>query len=432
MKKSKQTLLKIILLIELVILILLLPGCFQKTKTIVNTTEWEFDEKFQSQPLDLTPGVYQIHVDPEFEAGSMFDVGLWGNDSNFRSLLGNQVRIGANQAFVDFEYYILPGAKGVQLYVNLPPETDVVFEELTLCKLNLGARILFVCVLTLMVLVDALIIFGQKVRSGLVPVSCQITVAGLVALMILEALPLWTDYLISGISTVPSYILRTEEIRSLTPMSKVSVLFGEGLMLLPVAMRGIGFDVTSSYKITVFLCIVIVTLFVYFAVSCTFKNFYAGLLGTVFAMLAPWNSMILYLKGDLGGFCLQGFFAAAWLGVILLVRKKRSIGVLALTGSFLLFMGTFVLVIRDITPGAFLLVMAVLSFGGALGFGFLYYKLEKKKTKEWMSWFTFFMIFVIGLVGMYRLNTIVFEAEPNYLYTIESILSENVIDGWIY
>lgn len=444
MKERKFTCLSVLYIIETACLLFLLAGCFQKKFLVVDTPQWQFDKHMYSQKMDLPAGVYQVRAVADFESDYPLELGLVQTGGNFRSLRGNQVSLSMSQREVEFEYYLLPGTKDVQLYCNIPPETDVSFEELTLTKLSEGKRILFVTALFWTLILNVVIAFGQRIRKNPVSTKEKITFIGLAFIVGLEAFGLYTDYLILGENTC-FYIHEIESIAQSGATEVLKALVGKGILFPAVLLRKIGFDVMFSIKTLQFLFIVLVTVLVYQAVATTCKRLdrdvcVAAVLGTLFAVTLPWNLAFIYKKADFGGFLMAGVLASFWNLLMLLWNGVKSAGKKNDTGEkqkklyglagnavtvAILSVISFQVVGDDQTPVVYICVAAAGTLAVGLLTGCLTVFIKKRVGQDALVWVLLLLVFLGSMPAMYHVNMVAFESQPFYLYTYESILMEN-------
>ena len=444
MKERKFTCLSVLYIIETACLLFLLAGCFQKKVLVVDTSQWQFDKHMYSEKMELPAGVYQVRAVADFESDYPLELGLVQTGGNFRSLRGNPVSLSMSQREVEFEYYLLPGTKAVQLYCNVPPETDVSFEELTLTKLGDGKRILFVTALFWILVLDALIVLGQRLRKNQISEKKLITFCGLTGIVCLEAFALFTDYLILGESTC-FYIHEIERIAQAGATEVLEALVGKGILLPAVLLRKIGFDVMLSIKTLQFLFIVLVTVLVYQAVAATCKrldnnSFVPAVLGTLFAVTLPWNLAFIYRKADLGGFLMAGILASCWKLFMQLWNGVKNIDhekadgekhrkLYGRAGSAvtvaILSVISFQVVGNDKTPIVYICLAAAGTLAVGLLTGCITVFIKKRMGQDVFVWVLLLLVFLGSMPAMYRVNMVAFESQPFYLYTYESILMEN-------
>lgn len=322
----------ILLIVELLFLLMLLPGCFQEEKRMLLLGREDIAEQaadttdylqFTSESMELTPGVYRIEVKAQLGEGQSILVETLCEDSYFRALRGNAVTIYPGEACEDFNVYVVDKIPAAYLQF-LFEGTDInALEQITVSKTNFGNRMLLFLATVLFLVLDFFVILRQQILEGKVTRRQQIVFWTLAAGVLLAYFPYLTDYFSIGTDTAfhmerithlketlrqgGTFPVRVQSTWLCDHGYATSMFYGELFLYIPACIMLLGFSVMNAYKILVFLMTCATAAVAYFSFKKCVKDEYAALFGSMVYLLAPFRIYNVYNRGGVGE-CLAMIF----------------------------------------------------------------------------------------------------------------------------
>lgn len=330
--------------LELLICLLLLPGCFRReelvgalTRDNARTLASEEGSCYRGPDLRLSPGVYQLRVSCETTQEQSLFVDLKDGSAAFKALRGNGVNIMPGQTYSDFEVYVLDTAANAHVECTIRGGGMEVLKSLEIYRLNWGSRMLLFGALAAMGLLNGLVLFRRKILDGVISGDRQIVFWGLTGAVLLAYFPYMTDYFSLGADT-GFHLLRIEGLKeSLLTGASIPVhvqsywVYGHGsvvpsmycdfFLLIPAAFRIIGFSLMTSYKLFVLLLTIATALIAYVSFRACVKDRYIALGGSVLYLLAPYRLYNLYTRGAEGEYMAMTFLPLICCGMYLLYTE---------------------------------------------------------------------------------------------------------------
>jgi len=211
---------KILLLVELLILIILIPGCFRKPQLYgggmeqihsIGTNE-DGNQVYVSEYMELPVGVYQLRAQLHIPDHSVAVLGMQAENGSHRAFRCNEVVAFSGQKYVDFEAYVLE--KTEYAYVNIVLQgTDIAsVDSIEIYKTAFGNRMaVFTCTF-IFILLDLLLLFRDGIRNGNVKKEQQLVVWVLLLCIGIVYLPYATDYYNLGADSA-FHMLRIEGLK---------------------------------------------------------------------------------------------------------------------------------------------------------------------------------------------------------------------------
>ncbi len=333
---------RILLLLEIVCIILTLPGCFAKEKIVASQTELQIGAELNitqilGESIQLKPGVYQVRVHADIPEGNSLYVNVASQQNSFRALRSNGAYMFANQEYLDFEVYVLETIDNAYLTCDFVGDTQAFIDSMEIYRINWGARILLTVLLMAFLVIDFLVLFREGILNGTIKKEQQLVVWMLLGGVLIAYFPYLTDYFTMGADT-SFHLLRIEGLKESLLQGErfpvkvqsywlyghgyaVSAFYGDLFLYLPVLMRLIGFSITASYKFFVFATMVATAVIAYYSFKRCTKHTYAALFGSFFYMLAPYRIYNFYNRGAVGEYLAMTFMPLVICGMYELYTK---------------------------------------------------------------------------------------------------------------
>lgn len=266
-----------LLAVEILVILLLFPGCFQKDREILNltpegtlqgTVAKEEGVVFQSERFELTPGVYRIYVETELSKGQEAEIGMFCEEAPFHALRTNAVTLNEKKQSAGIEVYV--SGKVPEVYVSciLSGASEGVVQKLTVCRTAMGNQELLLGVIYLITGVNLLLYFGMLIKNGRIDKRQQTVVWGIGAACVMAVFPFLTDYLIVGEETLR--------------------------LCQWLAGYRMGLPVMTVYKLFMIDITMATAISAYFGLHRWFPKGYTALAGTIIYLLNPWRLIHVY------------------------------------------------------------------------------------------------------------------------------------------
>lgn len=304
---------RLLFALELLLILLCLPGCFAGEELVYTAG----GEKLEGEPFRLSPGVYQVRVVADVPLGAVATLVVEaGEDSAYGALRCNKIPIWENQEYVDFEVYVLDTVRNAQIVYGFENTDSSSINGLEIYRTAMGAWMLCFGLLLGSIILDALVIFRDKVVAGRVKAQTQRAFWILSLCVALAYFPYATDYFsMSGDSYF--HMLRIEGLKETLLQGgqfpvrvqdywlyghgyAVSTFYGDLFLMIPAALRLIGFSLMTAYKLFVLLVMAVTAGIVYYSLGKCVKDENAALLGSVLYTLAPYRVYNVYNRTAVG------------------------------------------------------------------------------------------------------------------------------------
>ncbi len=318
----------ILFVVEAIVLLLCIPGCFQKEKLMfsVENIKSAYGNEYhvyESERIELEPGAYQLRIKAEELSNGRAFVNVKNDSGTFRALKCNGATLYAYQEYLDFEVYLSEKNDTVYILAELfDTQTDAI-DSIELYKVNLGMRMFAFLVLTIFVVLDLLLLFRKGILSGKISKEKQLVVWGLTFSVLLAYYPYLTDYF-SHVADIGFHWLRIEGLKETLLQGNqfpvrvqsnwlydhgyaVSSFYGDLFLLFPAMLRILGFSLMSAYKMFVFAVMVATAVISYYSFKRCTKSIYAALFGSILYMLAPYRVHNFYHRGAVGEYLAMAF-----------------------------------------------------------------------------------------------------------------------------
>ncbi len=315
---QKQRGLFLLLAIELVLLLLLLPGLWEK-QTLYNVPQESIagvvTETAKILLPEQKPGVYEITVEYGAAEESSSAISVFNDNNIYKSTCGNDILLPGSSTTKTMTVWLTAGSENVYVQISPGENANLTIHKLQLTSTNAGAVVAIVCLLLVSLLLNGYCVYGYFVQGKADARERKQTALGLVGIFMVAALPIFTDYCLNG-NELHFHLLRIEGLtegllNGQFPVRiqpnwlngqgyAVSVFEGDTFLLIPALLRMAGFPVQTAYKIYL-LCVNGATVGI--AYGC-FRGMFGrrsiGLLASMMYVWMPYRLDALYGNADLG------------------------------------------------------------------------------------------------------------------------------------
>lgn len=266
------------------------------------------------ESVSLPRGHYIVSLQYETDTDYLNMCNVVAEQAGFRGCLTNGSSLHAALDETDFDVWLLRDTENIVVSVGYGAGTLVV-KGLTITETNVLNRIALITLLVLITLLNAGLCFREYDRHYKVSKKTKTVIFGVGLITIFASLPLFTDYILSS-GDVIYHLNRIEGLKDgilsgqfpvriapkwLENNGYASAVFYPEIMLLPAALlRMIGFTVTASYQIYIFLINLLTAVIACYCFGKMFKNTYIGLLCSMLHTLSIYRIFNTYTKGSLG------------------------------------------------------------------------------------------------------------------------------------
>lgn len=331
-------------LVEAVICLFLLLGCFRKEYSVFTAENITLDQEsgetiYRSEDIQVRPGVYQVRAKGISQEEGCIYLQPFCEGGSFRSIKANTVPVFAGQKSVDFEIYVREKSDHLSISCNMG-EGHAEIESLEVYWTNMGNRMLLFGYIVVALCADFLLVFRRKILEGKISKETQVVFWGLAASIIISYFPYLTDYFSSAADSAFHW-LRIEGLKETLLQGNqfpvrvqsywfydhgyaVSSFYGDFFLLIPAVLRIIGFSLMTSYKMFVFLVMAATAVIAYYSFKQCTKHCYAALFGSVLYVLAPYRIYNFYNRGAVGEYLAMTFMPLVICGMYRLFTEDQE------------------------------------------------------------------------------------------------------------
>ncbi len=338
-----------VLVAEALCLLLLLPGCFKKEKEIYNCCGEDIVQtaapageglEFQSERLELEPGVYEVRVQTSLAESQNIAVEVKYDSGYHNSLHENAVIIFAGDDEMDFNFYVLDKIPSAYIECDFIGVDTEGLLQLSVLKTNRGNRALLFLAAVFFAILDFLTEFRRRILDGRVTRRQQVVFWTLTAGVLLAYFPYLTDYMISGTDTIfhvsrMAWLKETLEQGTSFPIRiqshwnydygyAVSLFYGDLFLFIPAVLQLMGFSLLTASKMFVFIILAATAVIAYWSFFQCVRDEYAALFGSMIYLLSPYHLLNLYNRGALGEGLAAVFFPLILSGMFLLYTQETD------------------------------------------------------------------------------------------------------------
>lgn len=339
----------ILLIVELLVILILLPGCFCRETLIdfysgedMQASAVQVDDHIEvyGSQMILTPGVYQVRMQTELSEGQSMTVEVKCDNTYFKSLRTNVIPVFSGNDYVEFEVYVLDEVPAAYVQCNFGNADTSALVQLSVYRTAMGNRIVLFIALLVFGILDFLIVFRKRILEGKVSKKQQVVFWTLTVGVIVAYFPYLTDYFFIGADSLfhwsrIAYLKNTLLQGAVFPVRMqstwlydhgyaASLFYGDLFLYIPAVLQIIGFSIMAAYKMFVFLILAAGAWIAYFSFQKCVKDEYAALFGSMIYLLIPYHMLNIYNRGALGECLSMVFLPLICCGMYLLYTEDVS------------------------------------------------------------------------------------------------------------
>ncbi len=337
---------KFLLILQLLLILILLPGCFREERLLTTfwgediaeqTTPGENCVEFGSRRMELTPGVYKIKVHARLEGNQKLQVEMKSDGTYFRALRGNSVTVFPGDTYEEFNVYVVDKVSNAYVQCGFFDTDAHALEKLEVSKSNLGDRMLLFGVLIVSAALNFMMLLRKRILEGRVTAKQQVVFWTLTAGILLAYFPYLTDYFSFGADTIYhlgriTHLKNTLEQGVIFPVRiqstwlydhgyATSMFYGDLFLYIPAFLMVIGFSIMTSYKLFVLVVTIATAMITYHCFKKCVKEEYAALFGSMIYLLTPYRVFNVYSRGAVGEYLAMMFLPLVCCGMYLLYSE---------------------------------------------------------------------------------------------------------------
>lgn len=336
-------------IIELILILLLLPGCFGEEELIYSLLGEDsvgmspsdtVNCEFSSDKIELKPGIYEIEVRTNLPQEATMSVKMESGTASFKAVRNNGAFLFGGQREDDFSVYILDKVPEAYINCRVDGAGADVLEGLELYKTRRGNRILLFGAIVIFGVLDFFILFRKSILEGKISRKQQIAFWGVAGGILLAYFPYLTDFLYLGddglfqLSRI-SFLKDTIRQNGTWPIwiqsswayghgYATSLFYSDFFFLIPAFLQLLGFSLMSAYKIFIFIITAATGISAYYCLRKCTGDEYAALAGSLFYLLVPYRLFDIYGRGAIGEALAMVFLPLIGCGMYKLYTEEIS------------------------------------------------------------------------------------------------------------
>lgn len=349
MLKKKYNHCVILLAVELLVVVILLPGVFRKAELMyffegqdlqISDMQSEGMVEAYSRELILTPGVYRVRVEAALEKEQVLGVEIKSDNASFRALRTNIIPIFPGDDLVEYEVWVSNKLSDAYVQCNFMNADISNLKLLTIYKTAMGDRMLLVIMVFFFGVLDGMIFLRKKILEGRVTRKQQMVFWTLLAGIFLAYFPYLTDYCSIGADAAfhwsrieylknsllqgSTFPVRVQNTWLSDHGYAVSIFYGDLFLYIPAFLRLLGFPIMTAYKMFVFLILAATAVIAYYSFRKCVKEEYAALFGSMVYLLIPYHIQNIYNRAAVGECLAMAFLPLVCCGMYLLYTKDMT------------------------------------------------------------------------------------------------------------
>lgn len=291
--------------------------------------------------FSLNPGVYCYYVDYDAEDNEVNKVNIHSNGDIYKELMENELSLysGKNDTFCQVYVTNKLNADQVNITVDYYGTGKLTIRDIRLVRTTGAERMLFVILLLLSGIVDALVMLYVYLGKYTLPLEKKLVYFGIPSLAILSSLPLFVDYIMTG-ADLGFHLLRIEFLaqslaQGIFPTRVEPMwLYGHGyanslfycdtFLVIPAVLRLIGFPITASYGGYIFLVNLATAVIAYISFKGIFRDRITGMFGSMLYTLAPYRIYNIYNRSAVGEYTAMTFLPLLCYGFYLIFTEDTE------------------------------------------------------------------------------------------------------------
>lgn len=336
MKLYKRHSFQILLAIEIILLLFGVSGLFGKNaiyqygmkEMTINMGEYQEDlggvyienigyavNMVDFEHVALPKGTYRVQMHYVTDTDGLNSCTITDNTLNFKTLFTNGESLYSGLSTTDIEMWLLQDCSQMIVHASYAGEGMMAIRGLTIQQTNAWNRILLFVMICFFAVVNIIYVykFYDKEYGISVKSKCIVFILGVIVLI--SSYPLMVDYITTS-SDIAFHLMRVEGIRDGTLSGQFPVrispkwqqdygyaspiFYGETFLYIAAFFRLIGFSISTSYRLFLFVVTIAITLVSYYCYRKIFNNAYVGLFCSFLYTLASRRIFKTYIRGYLG------------------------------------------------------------------------------------------------------------------------------------
>ena len=329
--------------LQCIFLLILIPGCFAKDKEIqfytgnsIETFEAGGGRVYHGSTVTLSPGIYEVRLQVDLAEGQILKSEVFTDSDHHKSLLCNSVSLYSGSEPKVYSIWVTDYIEA-WLSCNTNASEQSALQQIGIYRTNRGCRFIFLNLLFLFLVLDALLLFRRRIREGKITPKKQIVFWSLLGGIGVAFLPYFTDYMIIGADTLfhvtriagladsmrtgAGFPVRIQSWWNAGHGYAVSLFYGDLFLYFPAFLLFMGYPIMTAYKAFLLLLNASTAIITYRCFNECVKEEYAALFGSLFYLLLPYKIFNLYNRGAIGECCAMTFLPMVFCGIYLLFTE---------------------------------------------------------------------------------------------------------------
>ncbi len=318
---GKRKSFRILFAIEAVLLVLGIFGLFGKNAVYEYPDVWaQGQEGVSGNLVDFTgialpKGTYRVQLRYATDTNMTNYCEITDDKIGAGNLRTNGAQFFSGLDQTDFDMWLLRDASHLTVHVYYDGTGMLEVQGLTIVQTNAWNRILLFVLLCLVTLVNCIYCYVQYDRAYQIPAKNKTVAFCLGLILLFAALPLTLDYLI-GSGDLGYHLMRVEGIKDgirngqfpirISPEWQQGygyaspIFYGETILYVAALFRLIGFTVTTSFRLFLFVIAAATVLISYFCFKKMFGEPYIGVFCSMLYSLSVYRIYKTYFCGSWG------------------------------------------------------------------------------------------------------------------------------------
>ena len=335
--------------IQILVVLILLPGCFQKEKIVYSLfgeeligreVQGQGSVKVFGEQFSLDPGVYQVRVWANVNENQTMGVEIVSEQETFRAIRTNLATIFPGDEYIDFEVYVSDKVSTAYVALELKNTNAGSLIELDVYRTALGERLLLFIVSAFFLLLDFMMVFRRRILDGKISKKQQVVFWTLLAGILIAYYPYMTDYFYIGADTLfhwgrVGFLKDTLQQGNGMPVRvqdtwlydhgyAVSMFYGDLFIYIPAVLMLIGFSLMTAFKLFILIMIIVTAVVTYKCLKRCLQEEYAALFGSMIYLLAPYCIFNIYSRSAIGEVTAMAFTPLIFCGLYLLLTENAD------------------------------------------------------------------------------------------------------------
>lgn len=335
-----------VLVVELILTLMLLPGCFGGEEKVYGFAGKEIPDRleqteeagnFESDRMELKPGVYRVRTWTELPQGTFLHIQMDCDQGSYKAIRCNGAVLLGGQEEGEFLVYVRDRTDTAFLSCGFSGAGPDALKQIDIYGTSLGNRMLLTGALAVFCLLDFLLLFRKRILEGRVTGKQQAVFWTLTAGILLACFPYLTDYFYLGdnglfyVSRISFLSDTLKEQGSWPVWVQGTWMYGHGygvslfssdlFYLFPACLQILGFSPMTACRIFLIGVTAATGVIAYCSFYRCVRQEYPALAGSLFYLLSPCRFLDMYERGEWGELLGMTFFPLVCCGVYLLFSE---------------------------------------------------------------------------------------------------------------